>query len=273
LSVVEVEVELAANQTDADCRYPPDEQVRHAELFQPPGQRHVGARDGCRSRAAICLDHVTVKRDGAFPKPQEVDDGPESAPDQPLDLVRPAPDPASARLALTAFGPRSRQHAVLGCHPASSLATQEWRNPVLDGRRADNPRIADTDQHRPLGELEVVGNDLHRAKLVREAPVSAPRDGDGRHPMDCTLLPGLSCYRQDPCASLWSPPGTRPPTGPPRADSSRIGSRIRAWRRPSWPPRATTRPPGGAISPLPGAPSPPVDHSRGSRATSCSPPA
>src|SRR5439155_12769135 len=138
LAVIEVEVELAAYHADAHRRHPADEQVRHAELLQPPGQGDVGTGDGCRSRAAISLDHVTVERDGAFSKPREIDDGPERAPDQALDLVRSAPDPAGARLALTAFGSRSREHAVLGGHPTGSLAPQEWGNPVLDGRRADN---------------------------------------------------------------------------------------------------------------------------------------
>src|SRR5439155_17067049 len=151
---------------DAHRRHAALEEVGHPELVERPRQRDIRAGDGCRSRATVGLDDVAVKRDGPLAKPREVDHGAQRAPDEPLDLVRATADAALARLALAALGPGPWKHAVFRGHPPGALAAQEWRDAILDGRRADNPRVADSDEHRALGELEVVGHDLHGAKLV-----------------------------------------------------------------------------------------------------------
>ena len=89
-----------------------------------------------------------------------------------ISCVRPPISPR-ARLALAAFGPGPRQHRVLGGDPAASLAPHPARDAILDRRGADHPRVADADQDRSLGELQVVVHDLHRAELVGGAAVDA----------------------------------------------------------------------------------------------------
>ena len=102
------------------------------------------------------------------------------AADQALDLVRPPTDAARARLALAALGAGARQHAVLGGDPALTLAAQPARHAILDGHGADHPRVADPDQDRSLGELEIVGHDLDGPQLGGGASVG-PASGGDRH--------------------------------------------------------------------------------------------
>src|SRR4029077_20496028 len=122
---------------------------------------------------AIGLDHVAVEGDRPLTEPRQIDHCAQRASDEALDLVGPPADAPRAGLSLAALGARPGKHAVLGGDPAGALAAQEGRDAVLDGRSAHDPRVAYADQHRPFGELEVVGDDLHGTELVRGAPVGA----------------------------------------------------------------------------------------------------
>ena len=153
----------------------------HPELVQRSRQGDIRSGDRRGARAAIGLDDVAVEGDRPLSQPRQIHHGAERATDQPLDLVRPAADPALAGLALAALGPGTGKHAVLRGHPSGALAAQEGRDAILDGRGAHHPRVADADQHRSLRELEVVGHDLDGAKLVGGAPIRAAGDGGGRH--------------------------------------------------------------------------------------------
>src|SRR6185369_2797686 len=90
--------------------------------------------------------------------------------DQPLDLLR-----ASALLAFRGFARRARmrrtrQHSVFGRDPALALAAQESRYAFFDGRRAQHARIAELDEHRPLGVLRESTCEFHGAQRIRRAP-------------------------------------------------------------------------------------------------------
>ena len=87
-----------------------------------PGERVVhgdeGARDRCRARAAVGLEHVAVDLDRALAQARKIDDRAHRPPDEPLDLLRAARLLAARRLAIAARVRRARQHAVLGREPA-----------------------------------------------------------------------------------------------------------------------------------------------------------
>ena len=140
-------------------------------------ERHVAARDRRRARAAVRLEDVAVDGDRPLAEPAEVHDATQRAPDEPLDLVGPAADPALGRLAVRALGGGPRQHRVLGRHPARALAAQVRRHAVGDRRGAQDLRVAEPDEARPLGPLLDAELEADRAQVARAAPVGA---GAGR---------------------------------------------------------------------------------------------
>ena len=129
-------------------------------------QGDPGARDGRRARAAVGLDHVAVDGDLALTEPGQVHHRAQRAPDQALDLLRAARGVAHGRLAPGAVRCGARQHAVLGRHPASALALEPWRQPLLEARRAVHVRVAELDQARAFRVHGHGPIDGDRTKLV-----------------------------------------------------------------------------------------------------------
>ena len=130
-----------------------DEVPLHAVGDERRGEGDVAAGDRRRPRPAVGLEDVAVDRDRPLAEPGQVDHAAQRAPDEPLDLVGPAADPALDRLALGPLGGRPRQHRVLGGDPAGALAAQVRRDAVVDRRRAQDLGVADPDPARALGPL------------------------------------------------------------------------------------------------------------------------
>ena len=107
------------------------------------------------------------------PRRLHVDDRPQRAADEALDLVGAAGGPAPARLALAAGGGGAGQHAVLGGDPALALALQERGHPLLDAHGADDLGVADLDEDRAFRVLGVAPGEGDRPELVGGAAVAA----------------------------------------------------------------------------------------------------
>src|SRR3546814_1765462 len=86
--------------------------------------------------------------------------------DQPLDFLRAARLFAPGRLAVAARVRGAREHPVFGGHPALALAAQPGRQAFLDARGHQHARVAEADQHRPLGMAGEVRFDRHGAHLI-----------------------------------------------------------------------------------------------------------
>jgi len=129
-------------------------------------QGHVGTGDGRGAGAAIGLQHVAIERDGALAERAAVDAGTQGAADQALDLQRAAALLAAGGFAVVTGVGRTRQHAVLGGHPAFALATQEARHAVFHAGRAQHAGLAEADQDRALGVTGEGALDAHFAQLV-----------------------------------------------------------------------------------------------------------
>ena len=102
----------------------------------------------------------------------EVGHGANRPSDQALDLDRPAALPSPARLPVGALAGRRRQERVLGGQPAAAGVAQPARNALLDGRRAEDLRLALRPEHCAVRLLEEVELDVERTKLVRPPPLS-----------------------------------------------------------------------------------------------------
>src|SRR5690606_7706550 len=76
---------------------------------------------------------------------------------------------ATRGLAVAAGVRGTRQHAVLGRHPALALAAQPAADAVLDTGGAQHLGVAETDQHRAFAMAGEVALDADRAQLARGA--------------------------------------------------------------------------------------------------------
>ncbi len=93
---------------------------RPAAVQRRAGHRRSGderAVDGRGARAAVGFEHVAVDPERALAELVEIDDGPQAAADQPLDLDAAAVDLAALVARLAGVG-GAGQHAVLGGEPA-----------------------------------------------------------------------------------------------------------------------------------------------------------
>ena len=119
-------------------------------VAQGVDEGHEGAGDGGGAGAAVGLDDVAVDPEGALAEGLHVDDRPQRAADEALDLVGAAggrpPRPASR---WRAGDGGAGQHAVLGGDPALALALQEGGHPLLDAHGADDPVSPTSTRHEP----------------------------------------------------------------------------------------------------------------------------
>src|SRR5262245_14575955 len=135
------------------------------------GHGHEAAGDGRGAGASVGLDDVAVHPHGALAELAPIDDGAQRAADEPLDLLRAAARPAV--LARRARVGGSREHRVLGRHPALALPLQERWDFVLDRGGADHLRRAELHEHRALGVQEEITRERDGTKLVGDAAVRA----------------------------------------------------------------------------------------------------
>ena len=129
----------------------------------------VCSGDRSAARTAVGLNDVAIEIDLAFAEQLGIDDRPQAAADQTLDFLRPARRPL--RLTLRAGVRRTRQHRVLGGHPAEAFVSHEHRHAVLDRCGADDLRSADLDQCRPFGVRRNIRCYLDVADLIVRAVI------------------------------------------------------------------------------------------------------
>src|SRR5262249_30650742 len=130
-------------------------------------QRHVGRGDGGAARPTVGLDDVAVQGEGSCPELRQVDGCPQCPTDEPLDLLRPAALLALGRLARGPGVGASREHAVLGGHPAAALPQQMGRDALLDGAGDAYPGVADAELGRALRVARHPGGDGERTVIER----------------------------------------------------------------------------------------------------------
>ena len=134
-------------------------------------QRHPGAGNARRSRAAVCLNHIAVDGDGVLAERLHVDDGTQAAANEALNLHGAAL--AVGVLALAALAGRCRQHGVLRRYPTGLGALAPARHTLLDGGGAQHARIAKLGQARTVGVLHDAASKLDGAQLIGGAAVGA----------------------------------------------------------------------------------------------------
>src|SRR6516164_5440417 len=175
LGIVEVEHRRPGDDPAGDR----GNRVAQREARQKPGryqplaglvQRHIAAGDRRGPGAAVSLQNVAIDPDLTFAEPGQIDDGPQAAPDQPLDLLGASALPATGRLAVGAGRRRARQHAVFGRHPALPGVAQKRRDPLLDRSGAQHMSVAEHRQARALGIFRDPGIESDRPHRIGGAP-------------------------------------------------------------------------------------------------------
>jgi hypothetical protein len=166
--VVEVQDRDAVDDSDRQRRDLPVNRIalelaRPDEMMGGKRQCDIAPRDRGGARAAVGLEHVAIDRDGAFAERASVDDGPQAAADQALDLQRPAALLPSCGFTRRPRMRRARQHPVLRGDPALTLALQERRNLRLEGGRAKHAGVAKLHQHAAFRMAREVRRELHAA--------------------------------------------------------------------------------------------------------------
>ncbi len=136
------------------------------QLIHRIDQRNISAGNGRSAGAAIGLQHIAIQGNGPLAQGFQVDDGPQAAANQALDLQCATPLAAAAGLALVARAGGSRQHAIFGGDPALALVAQPGRQAFFNAGRAQNTGLTAADQHRAFSMLGVVTLDDHGSQLV-----------------------------------------------------------------------------------------------------------
>jgi hypothetical protein len=132
-------------------------------------QRQPRPGDGGRSGAAVSLQHIAVQHHRPLAQRPQIHHRPQRAPDQALDLVRPATHLAGHGLARRTRGARARQHGVLRRQPALAAPFQERGNAILHGGGAQHARLAHLDQDGAFRVPQIIDGESHRAQLIRRA--------------------------------------------------------------------------------------------------------
>src|SRR5271170_7758552 len=204
LGVVEIEQRFALDDPAGDSgdvilqrALAQDRAGRHP--FQAIAERDAGAGDGGGPRAAVRLQHVAIDRDLTLAQLRQIDDGAQRTADQALNLLGAAGDLAGGRLAPRARRGRARQHCIFRGHPAPPLPAQPRRRLVFERGGAENMRVAEAHQARPLriasdGALDgdfaqLIGRALGRAHGEVLSSAGRSRPARGACPRACIPLP------------------------------------------------------------------------------------
>lgn len=135
-------------------------------------QRDVGAGDTRRARAAVGIEHFAIADDRSLAERIKIDNRPEGAADEPLNLGRAAIDLAVA-FALFARARAARKHVVLGGEPALAAARHPVGNFVLDTRRAENTGPAELNKDAARRSAGKAAGEANVAKLIGTALIVA----------------------------------------------------------------------------------------------------
>ena len=179
LFVVEVEAQLAGDDSDADRSHGCAQRLLAAHAPERDADRHVASGDRRRAGAAVGLDDVAIDQHLPLAERGQIAGGAQRSSDEALDLLR---SPALLSLRRLAIGPRvrrARQHAVLGRHPAAAAALHVARNALLGGRGAEHPRSPERAEDASLSVIGEAGDQLDAPKLIGPPPLS-------RHPTFAT---------------------------------------------------------------------------------------
>lgn len=134
------------------------------------------AGDAGGASAAVGFQHVAIERDRALADRVEIDDRPQAAADQPLNLRRAAIDFPVAIAAL-ARRRAARHHVVFGRQPAATLARHPLRQLGVDAGGAKHGRAAGLNQHAARRGPREMPRDVNGAELVGLAIVETHEEG------------------------------------------------------------------------------------------------
>ena len=153
LSVLEVGAHFAVDHADAHGGHAPfDGRRLDAAGGDHPlkgiDDRHGGAGDCGRARAAVGLQHVTVELDGELAPFEIIEHGAHATANESLNFLGTPPN-------LCTFARRAGvrgawQHGVLGGEPPFALSFFPAGNAVFDARRAEHARVAKGNEARPF---------------------------------------------------------------------------------------------------------------------------
>ena len=184
LDIVEVEdggalVDAGADGGDEFAERKFGEAAGAEESVEGDGDGHAAPGDGGRASAAVGLEDVAIDPNGALAEGFEVDDGPEGAADEALDLGGTAVEFAPGDVPGFAVEGRVGEHGILCGDPATFdfLVFHPAGDVIFDGRGADDAGVAKGNEDRPTGVGGDVGEKGNRAKLVRRASVRSTHGG------------------------------------------------------------------------------------------------
>src|SRR5690606_11942556 len=116
-----------------------------------------------------------VQLQRALAQQRHVDHGTQAASDQALNFLGTPALFAASGLAVAARVGGARQHAILGRHPALSLALEKTGHTVLDACRANDLCVSEADENGALGVAGEPTLDAHGAECIsRTAGRSRP---------------------------------------------------------------------------------------------------
>src|SRR5699024_5950365 len=128
------------------------------------GEGYVSAGNGGGAGSAVGLEHIAVQHDGVLAQGRDVDDGAQRTADQAGDLVGAPADLALDRFAAGAGVRRSRQHGVLGGHPAQAGALAPTRHSLGEGGIAQHAGAAELHQDAAFGLVGPAAVKFHGAE-------------------------------------------------------------------------------------------------------------
>src|SRR5690554_1913046 len=129
-------------------------------------QRHARTRNGRCASTTVCLYHIAIQLDGILPQQLHVQRCAQRTAYQALNFQGAPALLATCRLAVHTGAGRTRQHTVLGRHPAPPRAFEESRHAHFNTRRANDFGIAKLHQYRAFGVASVMTSDTNFAQLI-----------------------------------------------------------------------------------------------------------
>ena len=132
-------------------------------------ERHPCACDGCRTRSAVGLEHVTVAGYREVAEPAQIDHRAQAAPHQSLYLHGTTLAPPVLTPAPRVGG--GRQHRVLGRDPALARTPAPGGHALLNRRGADHARVAELGKAGAVSVLHDPRREGNGTQLVRRPPI------------------------------------------------------------------------------------------------------
>ena len=148
------------------------------EAVTGPSQGDPGAGDRSGAGAGVGLDHIAVDEKRALAQCLHIENGPETATDEALDLLRSAGE--FHQFSGLSLRRRTGKQSIFSREPAAMAAPAPAGHVLLQGNAAENSRSARAHDQGTQGEGHRIPVHGERAQLCR-SPAVSPRGRGCRH--------------------------------------------------------------------------------------------